>query len=535
MSREKMLALKSHMINESSTSFKTLETFEEKLTLTRDGWIIQCNGKQAILFDNIMGIECMVELANQLGVTPQEAWTIKNKLLESWPQSLDDVRNLFGGIVREDSNVKLAILSLFSLKLKKRVERLMGIIILSPNSSGKSKFSREILSPLKDHVLEFTRLTGAFLERYFSKQSIDRKILYLQELGNNVPFQLHLTLSEGMIRLGCVERKDGEFQPVEVIAEGQPFLWATSVEWFSSQDLLHRCLILNLDESEEQTEEIIKFQNKLSMDPIYREKFERFGDGCVRIFRKLWEDAPRDVDVVVPYAEVLRENIKILRDVKLRRDWSKLLSLLKASAILFYKHRPKLRINNNEIIVSTVDDLREVLPLFTTSFKTTLKNVSEKEEKIIECLKDGLSLTIKEIAQKTGLPSKTVRYLIDQFLEPKGFVICNRDIRPMTVELVKTPELYIDENLIKKAEEAVNTFLSSYWNFRLQEKTSGKGPTQEKELKEIPKINFRIGESFLDENKLILSSITKVENSKETIGEDGASLYLNVVRGGYPT
>ncbi|MCL7390047.1 MAG: hypothetical protein LZ173_08995, partial [Thaumarchaeota archaeon] len=247
--------------------------------------------------------------------------------------------------------------------------------------------------------------------------------------------------------------------------------------------------------------------------------------------RKLWEDAPIDVEVVVPYAEVLRENIKILRDVKLRRDWGKLLSLLKSATILFHKHRPKLRINNNEVIVSTVDDLREVLPLFTTSFKTTLKNVSEKEERIIECLKDGLSKTIKEIAQKTGLPSKTIRYLIDQSLEPKGFIVCNRDIRPMTVELVKTPELRIDENLIKKAEEAVNTFLSSYWNFRLKEKTLEKASTQEKELKEIPKINFRIGESFSDENKLILSSITKVENSKETIGEDDASLYLNVVGG----
>jgi len=519
----------------SASDLKPLEAFEEKLTLTQDGWVIQYNGKKGVLFDDILSIESNTLLAEQLGITPMEAWVLKNRLLELWPQSLDDVRNLFRGIVREDSNVKLAILSLFSLKLKKRVERLMGIIILSPNSSGKSKFSREILSPLKDHVLEFTRLTGAFLERYFSKQSIDRKILYLQELGNNVPFQLHLTLSEGMIRLGYVERKDGEFQPVEVIAEGQPFLWATSVEWFSSQDLLHRCLILNLDESEEQTEEIIKFQNKLSMDPVYKGRFEKFINGCLRVFRNLWEDAPSDVEVVIPYAEVLRENIKVLRDVKLRRDWSKLLSLLKASAILFYKHRPKLRIDGYEIIVSTVDDLKEVLPLFSTSLKTTLKNVSEKEEKIIECLKDGLSLTIKEIAQKTGLPSKTVRYLVDQFLEPKGFVICNRDIRPMTVELVKTPDLYIDENLIKRAEEAVNTFLSSYWNFRLQEKTSEKASIQEKELKEILKFNFRIGGSFSDENKLILSSITKVENSKETIGEDEDSCYLSVMGGGYPT
>jgi DNA-binding Lrp family transcriptional regulator len=517
------------------SDLKPLDAFEEKITLTQDGWIVQFNGKRAILFNDILSIESNTLIADQLGITPMEAWALKNKLLEAWPQNLNDVRNLFGAIVREDSNIKLAILSLFSLKLKDRSERLMGIIILSPNSSGKSKFSKEILSPLKDDVIQFTRMTGPFLERYFSKQNIDRRILYLQELGSNVPFQLHLTLSEGMIRLGYVERKDGEFQPVEVIAEGQPFLWATNVEWFSSQDLLHRCLILNLDESEEQTEEIIKFQNKLSMDPIYRERFERFISGCFRIFYRLWNDAPSDVVVIIPYAEILRENIKVSRDVKLRRDWSKLLSLLKAAAILFHKHRPKLRINNNEIIVSTVDDLREVLPLFTTSFKTTLKNVSEKEEKIIECLKDGLSLTIKEIAQKTGLPSKTIRYLIDQSLEPKGFVICNRDIRPMTVELVKTPELYIDENLIKKAEEAVNTFLSSYWNFRLQEKTLEKGPTQEKELKEIPKINFRIGESFSDENKLILSSITKVENSKETIGEDDASLYLSVTGGGYPT
>ncbi|MEM2026032.1 MAG: hypothetical protein QXW94_07055, partial [Desulfurococcaceae archaeon] len=193
---------------------------------------------------------------------------------------MDEVRRLFPRIVGEDDNVKLMILALFSLKLREPSERLMGVIIEASNSAGKSYLAREILKPLRplDLVLEFTRMTGAFLERKFSGQNLDRKILFMQEL-NGAPAQLHLTLSEGRLHVGITERVDGHFEPIEIVCEGQPFLILTTPSWNGSPDLIHRCIMINLDESPEQTKRIIALQARLNSDLVFRDAFEKFAEG----------------------------------------------------------------------------------------------------------------------------------------------------------------------------------------------------------------------------------------------------------------
>ncbi|MEM3647317.1 MAG: hypothetical protein QW334_04130, partial [Thermofilum sp.] len=221
----------------------------------------------------------------------------------------------------EDDNVKLMILALFSLKLRDPSERLMGVIIEASNSAGKSHLAREILRPLRplDLVLEFTRMTGAYLERKFNGQNLDRKILFMQEM-NGAPAQLHLALSEGKLYVGLVEKFDGHFQPVEIECEGQPFLILTTPSWNGSQDLIHRCVVINLDESPEQTKRIIALQKRLNSDLVFRDAFERFAAGCEKMLRRLWEEAPENVRVVIPYLPLVEEKLKCCEglDIKTR-------------------------------------------------------------------------------------------------------------------------------------------------------------------------------------------------------------------------
>ena len=77
-------------------------------------------------------------------------------------------------------------------------------------------------------------------------------------------------------------------------------------------------------------------------------------------------------------------------DIKLRRDWNKLIALLKGSAILFHRYRPVLKkedsLGGRIMVVSTLDDLKQVLPLIGSSFKATLTGLSEKEEKVLKAL-----------------------------------------------------------------------------------------------------------------------------------------------------
>jgi len=320
-----------------------LETFDERVELAQEGWVIYYNGRRVILFDDILSVESNIELGEKLGLDPMKAWSLKDQLLEKWSPSLDEVRYLFPLIIGEDDNVKLAILALLSLKLKNSSERVMGILIEGSNSAGKSYFSRQILEPLKDLVIEFSRITGAYLERAMAEKNLDRAILFLQEL-DEAPYQLHLSLSEGKLRVGVTEKVNGKFEPIVIEAQGQPFFWATSLGWRGDPDLIHRILTITLDESIEQTRRITEFQAKLSSDLLFRMRMERFARGCVKIFRRLWDSAPDNCIVIIPFLELIQKELTKSDNlsVKFRRDFNKLISLIKACAILNHRNRVEI-------------------------------------------------------------------------------------------------------------------------------------------------------------------------------------------------
>jgi len=280
------------------SSVSTLRISSEAFVrLNSDGWIFKVGDAEVKLFGDPFSLEGDKELADLLGVTPAEAWKIKSMAFKNyWPKDMQEVRKLFPNIVSEDLNVQLLILSLFSTKLRDPQYRIWGVIIESSNSAGKSHLVKEVLRPLRplengELILEFSRLTGAYLERKFKDADLDRKIIYIQE-AENAPTQLHLVLSEGKLKIGIVEREDGKFKPIEYEASGTPFIIITSTNWRMNPHLIHRCLIISLDESAEQTFKILRHQTRLASDFLFRERFLSFVAGCEKFFREMWKRTP---------------------------------------------------------------------------------------------------------------------------------------------------------------------------------------------------------------------------------------------------
>jgi len=485
--------------------------------LTRDGWLFKVNDKCFKVMDDLFSTDFDVKFAEILGVEVKNAWIIKNQLIENyWPASLDEWRNLFPGVVGEDGTVKLLILTLATLKLRNPEERLMGVIVEASNSAGKSHIIKEILKPLRplNIVFEFTRMTGAFLERKFQNENVDRKILYLQE-SNNAPAQLHLILSEGKLHIGLVERNDGGLKPTEIVVEGQPFLVITTSNWTGSQDLVHRCIVVNLDESREQTLRILAHQVKLNSDPVFSELFTLFCNGCMKIFKILWQKIPENIDVVVPFLPLLEQKIQSLPNIniKLRRDFRKLISLIKASAILFYKNRiMAVREKNyakNTIIIATLEDLRNVLELIDSGMRQVLTSLGEKELQVLKTMAEAKQefYNYSELARLTGLPSSTLRLVIIPRLENKGYVLVDRESRPHRIELVRedfeNPKLYIEEEQAEKfIKDCIQELSLIGYSFTLPEKTSENGLNHEKKPQERVVVETTQDLGFSDKNKL---------------------------------
>jgi hypothetical protein len=463
-----------------------------RLRIAEDGWILEYKGHKVKVLDHLFSSKAIEVirrwLSGEVGIEIEggKVWAILTQLMGSWHLSLEDARRLFPAIVGEDNNVKLAILSLLTLKLEGRDERIMGVIVMGRNSSGKSHFSKNLLKPLRDRVDEFTRMTGPFIERRFKDRNVDGRIIFLQEAGD-IPSQLHISLSEGRLRIGVVERDGGSFKAVEVEAFGQPFFWTTSPSGAFSQSVRDRCIEILMDESEEQTKRIARFQAILNSDHVFKEGFERFKEGCCKIFKEyIWERIPENCRVVIPFLKLVEREFEGFEvDVKFRRDFNKLIALLKAHAILRWKDRWKLDLEANRLIpkgeprdleefykdspdpklliIAEWEDFEEVYKLMETSFKPTITGFNDKEIRVLEELyrikeKGEVRLSSSfytELARRTGIPSSTIRQVIVPRLEKRGFLAVARDRRPHDIEVIKMPgDFILDIGRLRALAEA---------------------------------------------------------------------------------
>ena len=508
--------------NESSATYKD----EPKLKLTKEGWVLSWKGKELTIFDDILGLrQQTIKEAFDLpsGI---EGWKVKNIALENWwPESFNEFRNLFSSVVGEDGNVTLMGLALLTMKLRNPEERIWGVLIEGSNSAGKSNFVKAFLGAFRSLgiVEEFTRVTSAFFER---QQNVDRKILYLQEAAST-PSPIHISMSEGLVRVGLVDRDEsGRLKPTEILVIGTPFLVATTTAWRGNPDLIHRIIRITLDESPQQTFRIAEFKAKLEVDHQYKLAFERFVKGCQKILGKLWEAIPEDIDVIIPFFDIvvekLRQELGDNVDVKLRRDITKLSAFIKASAILSMNKRPKFKTGTPEdgptmVVVATPEDLEAVLPLLRTAFKATIAGVSEREMKVLKALEEleaskeegPAFATYRELARVTGIPSSTIRLIVIPKLEQLGLVIVDRESRPHMIERTKRPIAEValnfseeEKKLMKtKVREAIERLLSQGYATTQEEIRLEIGKTEEIEAGERVVTPTTQGEGVISEKE----------------------------------
>jgi hypothetical protein len=344
------------------------------------------------------------------------------------PHNLDDLRALYPMLVGEDVNVKLALLALASRLNLNRDFWVMGIVVQGESSAGKSYFVDNVLQPFRllKRVEEFTRFTGAFLERKFRGRNMDECILTIYELFENTPQQLHLTLSEGRLRVGIVDRETGE--PVEYEFEGQPFLFSTTPLEGLRPDLRNRLIVTSVDESDEQTNRIIEFQTRLAADAEMAAALkQKQAEGAEAL--AAWFKSLKPAYVTVPWAEKLREAVTF-SSVKLRRDWRKFIALIQASALLFQHERQTFEKNGNRFVVADRRDFENVLSVMP-AFKQTLQNVTETQRLILDVMDSNLTWTTSELTKAVNakgrrMSSKRVRRILEE-LEELGYVVVTRN------------------------------------------------------------------------------------------------------------
>lgn len=390
------------------------------------------------------------------------------QVLDEEFKDLKSIRECYVKIVDEDVNIALSVLALASRLNKQRDFWIMGIVLQGKSSSGKSYLMSNILKPwsLLGKVYEFTRFTGAYLERKFSNinHNLDDTIFAIYELFSNTPQQLHLTLSEGKLRVGVVDKETGE--PIEFEFQGMPFMFSTTPMEGIREDLRNRIINISIDESDEQTKKILEFETKLAKDPNYADNINKVNESNMRRLAKYIGLLEKKY-VIVPYADRLFEALTFW-DVKLRRDWKKLLSLLHASALLFQKHRPKIRLENGEeAIIATLEDFENLLYVMP-AFEETLIDLTKKEKLLFEIMKNENTgeYSTKELvilAHRHGwkVSDRRIRQVLDDLIA-KGYVVVEKRGQTNYYSIVRGYEKVELEKVKDKVIEDLKGFAEKY-------------------------------------------------------------------------
>jgi hypothetical protein len=305
----------------------------------------------------------------------------------------------------------------------------MGIVVQGERSSGKSYFVANVLESfaLLGRVEEFTRFTGAYLERKFVGRNMDDVILVIYEMPEDAPQQLHLTLSEGKLRVGIIDRETGE--PHEFAFEGMPFLFSTTPLEGLRPDIRERVIVTSIDESDEQTSRIIAFQTRKAADFSFAEKIreekQRGAEAIAGWFANL-----KPAYVVIPWAARLKEALTFM-SVKLRRDWRKFLALIQASALLFQHDRVVIEKDGKRIVFADRRDLENVLSVMP-AFRQTLQNVNEVQRFVLDLMDPNARITwtvrdLAKLAIERGkrITTRRLKQILEE-LEALGYVAVTR-------------------------------------------------------------------------------------------------------------
>lgn len=283
-----------------------------------------------------------------------------------------------------------------------------NIILASDSSSGKTYITKKILKIFGEESDDFfiiSRLTKNSIN-YYTDINMDKKIIFIEEmqgLDDNTS-QLRVWMSEGKLVLSTVEKiRNDEGIEVNMLVKketkGQPVFITCQAEGVVQEQLNNRSWIISMDVTQNQTEKILDYQDKLNKGELSLDnnKIQILKDSLKQLHQ---------YHFMIPFLDWKILNIPI-NDIRARRDYNKFLTLIKCSAYLHQYQREIKKNNNKEYLICDLKDY-EIARQYSTSILgavfsgltisqidliNTIRNSPWKEEFTIQDIQRNLQKT----------------------------------------------------------------------------------------------------------------------------------------------
>lgn len=219
------------------------------------------------------------------------------------------------------------------------VENPLGILFVSRSAVGKS-YTQQMVSSFipAEQLLPMTRLTGQALF-YRDEEGLRHKVISIEELMGmeEALYSVRTLLSNQRLELHglTIDSKTKELKPFEKVVYGPASVMVSTTELSRmDNETKSRFYVLHLDESTEQTRNIIAFQGRMASDEgigirLERERIRKLHQNIQRLIKTVFVVNNKGTGITYP-----------MEMVGSRREGRKIQSLIETIALLHQFQRP---------------------------------------------------------------------------------------------------------------------------------------------------------------------------------------------------
>lgn len=315
------------------------------------------------------------------------------------------------GIVGEENSRLLLFLIIISYMNKSPIHA----IIQGSSGSGKTLIISKIadLMPQED-VLRFTRITESSLYNW-GEFDLFRKIIIIEDLDGlkeDALYALRELISNQFLSSSVsIKDKKGNNKSAKKEVKGQFSSLSATTKGETYEDNMSRSFLIAVDESKEQTQRIIQYQNQRNAGEIDKEEQEKAIGYMQEIVRNL-----KYYEVINPYATKLQLPEKVH---KIRRLNEMYQAVIKQVTFLNQYQR---KLTEQGKLITEIEDIEQATEILFESIVLKVDELDGSLRQFFERLKKFLKnkeneFTQRDIRQELGISKTQLQRYINSLLE----------------------------------------------------------------------------------------------------------------------
>jgi hypothetical protein len=342
-----------------------------------------------------------------------EAWNCCRQLAESPDILAEFAADLArAGVVGEERTAKILFLAFVSRFLPRPV----SCAVKGPSSGGKSYVVERVIQffPATAYI---TRSAWSEHALAYGDESLKHRVLVLFEAaglgGDLAQYLVRSLLSENCINYETVEKTASGMKPRVIHREGPTGLIVTTTALRLHPENETRLLSLSISDTPEQTHDVLRVLAA--------------GDAGATVDFGRWHALDRWLEggqheVAIPFARALADNVPPVA-VRLRRDFSALLNLIRANALLQQATRER---DERDRVVATLADYAAVralvADLLSEGLERAVSDTIRETVRAVEAIAtDATDASVGAVAERLGLDKSATSRRVRQAVE-RGFL-----------------------------------------------------------------------------------------------------------------